>query len=401
MLDIESDYSDSPRAFEEESASESSTAGLESPDFVEVGDAEVSTEYGSTSSVKVVEVNGTQPSTSGHRAEVTETSVLVAHPGEGVLTVVTGRQRVPMAKPKGLAFEVDFLEPNALNETELAKIRAEFHISESVVMRIPGPLESLSNPYSEVVFFTNAFKHGLRLPLRHSVQKILAQIGYAPGQFNMNFWITFLGMITAFSMAGEGEPSYEQFAHLYSVTRAKSADQGGWVQSNCLSAGQRGHFVVGVPSSQKTWRRRRVLVFGAWESALGVIVERHIPTTFQTVVSLKRPIATKKEVEIIERIRSKIAEEERVFRILLDFGNFFKVGLISEAEHARRQKEKEEEQRRKMAGCRAMNEATRKWLESRAPPEEEEGRLTKAKDETASSGRGGFCARGDDDRLSS
>ncbi|CAL8135707.1 unnamed protein product [Prunus armeniaca] len=187
-------------------------------------------------------------------------------------------------------------------------------------MRIPGPLESLSNPDGEVVFFTDAFKHGLRL-------------------------------------------------------RAKSADQGGWVQSNCLSTGQRGHFVVGVPSSQKTWHRRRVLVSGAWESSPNVIVERHIPTTFQTVgrpiecrsvalkrpelycrivVSLKRPIATKREVEIIERVRSKIAKEERV-------------GLISEAEHARKQKEKEEEQRRKMASGRAMNEATRRRLESQAP----------------------------------
>ncbi|CAL2247267.1 unnamed protein product [Prunus armeniaca] len=163
MSDIELDYSDSPRAFEGESKSESSTVGLESLDFVEVGDAEVSTESGSTSSVEVLEVNGTQPSTSGHRVEATKASVSVAHPGEGVLTVVTRRQRVPMAKQKGLVFKVDFLEPNSLNKTELAKIRPEFHISESVMMRIPGPLESLSNPDGEVVFFTDAFKHGLRL----------------------------------------------------------------------------------------------------------------------------------------------------------------------------------------------------------------------------------------------
>ncbi|KAL6276886.1 hypothetical protein ACE6H2_020487 [Prunus campanulata] len=150
-------------------------------------------------------------------------------------------------------------------------------------MRIPEPLESLSDNDKGVVFFTDVFKHGLRLPLRHSVQKILAAIGYAPGQYNPNFWITLLGTIAAFNLAGEGEPSYEQWAQLYSVTRAKSADHGGWVQSNCLSAGQRGHFVVGVPSSQKTWRKRRVIVSSDWESAPGVIVERRIPTTFQTV----------------------------------------------------------------------------------------------------------------------
>ncbi|CAL8991908.1 unnamed protein product, partial [Prunus brigantina] len=131
------------------------------------------------------------------------------------------------------------------------------------------------------------------------VQKILAAIGYAPGQFNPNFWITLLGTITAFGIAGEGEPSYEQFAHLYSVTRAKSADQGGWVQSNSL------------------------------ESAPGVIVERHIPTTFQMIVSLKWPIATKREIEVIERVRSRIPEEDRFHKALLDFKNLFRAGLIS------------------------------------------------------------------------
>ncbi|CAL9007051.1 unnamed protein product [Prunus brigantina] len=232
-------------------------------------------------------------------------------------------------------------------------------------MRIPEPLESLSNPKGEAVFFTDVFKHGLRLPLRHSVQKILAAIGYAPGQFNPNFWITLLGTITALGIAGEGEPSYEQFAHLYSVMRAKSADQGGWVQSNCLAAGQRGHFVVGVPTLQKTWRRHRVLVSGAWESAPGVIVERHIPTTFQTIVSLKRPIATKREIEVIERVRSVIPEDERFHKTLLDFKNLYRAGLISGPEYLRRKKE-EEEKENEMAGGREMNEATRRRLEARA-----------------------------------
>ncbi|XP_021822610.1 uncharacterized protein LOC110764017 [Prunus avium] len=273
-----------------------------------------------------------------------------------------------MAKPKGPVFGVDHLEPNALTVAELAKIRALYNIPDFVVMQIPGPLESLSNPETEVCFFTDVFKHGLRLPLRHSVQKILAQIGYAPGQFNPNFWITLLGTITAFGIAGEGEPSYEQFVNLYNVMRAKSADQGGWVQSNCLAASQKGHFVVEVSSSKKTWHKRWVLVSGAWESAPGVVVERHIPTTFQTVVSLKWPIAPKRDVEAIERVREKIAKGDRFWKDLLDFGNLHKAGLITGAEHTRREKEKhEEEERKKMAGGRPMNEATRRRLESRAP----------------------------------
>ncbi|CAL2237462.1 unnamed protein product [Prunus armeniaca] len=114
-----------------------------------------------------------------------------------------------MARPKGPVFNVDFLEPNTLTEAELAKIRVEYHIPDLVVMRLQGPLESLSDPEEEVVFSTNVFKHGLQLPWRHSVQMILAQIGYAPRQFSPNFWITLLGTITEFDITGEGEPSYE------------------------------------------------------------------------------------------------------------------------------------------------------------------------------------------------
>ncbi|CAL8992337.1 unnamed protein product [Prunus brigantina] len=371
MSDTESDCSRSPRAFDGETASESTTEGLDSADFEETerGAPEVSTDSGSTSSVEIVGVNGARPSTSGRQALEAEEDVSVADPGEGVLTVVRGPQRIPMAKPTEIVFGVDHLEPNIMTEADLAKIRALYNIPDSVKMRIPEPLEKLSKPTGETVFFTDVFKHGLRLPLRHSVQKILAAIGYALGQFNPNFWITLLGTITAFGIAGEGEPSYEQFAHLYSLTRAKSADQGGWVQSNCLAAGQRGHFVVGVPSSQKTWRRHRVLVSEAWESAPGVIVERHIPTTFQMIVSLKRPIATRREIEVIECVRSRISEEDRFHKALLDFKNLFRAGLISEPEYLRRKKEeegKEEESKYCLAGGREMNEATRRRLEARA-----------------------------------
>ncbi|CAB4278509.1 unnamed protein product [Prunus armeniaca] len=115
------------------------------------------------------------------------------------------------------------------------------------------------------------------------------------------------------------------------------------------------------------WRRHQVLVSGAWESAPWVIVQRSILTFFQTFVSLKQPIAIRREVEVIERVQGKVAEEDRFFKTLLDFGNLFKVSLISEPEHARRQKEKEEEEKRNMAGGRAMTDAIRRWLESRAP----------------------------------
>ncbi|CAL9017677.1 unnamed protein product [Prunus brigantina] len=164
----------------------------------------------------------------------------------------------------------------------IAKYRRQYLIPDSVRMRIPTPIESLSKPKDgEVVFFTDVLLQRVRLPLQPAVQKILAMIGYAPGQFNPNFWVALMGVVTAFGMAGQGEPSYEQFSHMYSVTRSKTTDHGGWVQANYLRAAERGHFVSHVPTSQKSWRNRRVLLSGDWESPPGSPVRFHIPTTFQ------------------------------------------------------------------------------------------------------------------------
>ncbi|CAL9018064.1 unnamed protein product, partial [Prunus brigantina] len=172
--------------------------------------------------------------------------------------------------PKEPVFGVDYLEPNRLTEADIARFRKEYFIPDSVKMRIPTPTESLSKPEDgEVVFFTDVLLQGVRLPLQPAVQKILAQIGYAPGQFNPNFWVALMGVVTAFGMAGQGEPSYEQFSHLYSITKSKSRDQGGWVQANCLRAAERGHFISHVPTSHKTWRKRLVLLSGDWESPSG------------------------------------------------------------------------------------------------------------------------------------
>ncbi|CAL9029222.1 unnamed protein product, partial [Prunus brigantina] len=317
MSDTESDYSRSPRAFDGETASESTTEGLDSADFEETerGAPEVSTDSGSTSSVEVVGVNGAQPSTSGRRVGEAEGDVTVADPGEGVLSVVRGPQRIPMAKPKEIVFGVDHLEPNVMTVAELAKIRALYNIPESVKMRIPEPLESLSSPKGEVVFFTDVFKHGLRLPLRHSCDE------------------------------GEECRSRGMGAVELSVGRTEGAlCGGGAVVSEDVAAASG----TGIRSP-----------------APGVIVERHIPTHFQTVVSLKRPIATKREIEVIERVRSRIPEEDRFHKALLDFKNLFRAGLISEPEYLRRKKE-EEEKEEGMARRREMNEATRRRLEARA-----------------------------------
>ncbi|CAL9011528.1 unnamed protein product [Prunus brigantina] len=213
-----------------------------------------------------------------------------------------------MAKPKDLVFGVDHLESNVLTEAEVAKIRALYNIPKSVKMRILGPLESLSNPKGEVVFFTDVFKHGLRLPLRHSVQKILAVIGYAPGQ-------------------AEG------------ALRSWGAD----LVENLASASGAGVWSLGI--------------------GVGSDCGEAYPH-FLLDMSLKRPIAMKTEIEVMECVRSRIAKEGRVHKALLDYKNLYKASLISEPEYRRRKEEEEEERRSK---GREMTDATRRRLQSRAP----------------------------------
>ncbi|CAL2237007.1 unnamed protein product [Prunus armeniaca] len=271
-----------------------------------------------------------------------------------VSVVYPSNPRVPMGVPKELVFGVDYLEPNRITKKEIARFRAEYFIPDLVGMRIPNPTESLSSPKDdEVVFFTDVLLQGVRLPLQPAVQRILAQIGYALGQFNLNFWVALMGVVTAFGMVGEGEPSYEQFSHLYSVTKSKCADHGGWVQANCLKATERGHFINAVPTSQKTWRKRRVLLSGDWESPSGHPVRFHIPTTFQIAGKLKQPSATQAEIRQIETVRLKVPAVERVYPKLLFTANLIKARLVNPAEMT---------EDRKVAEAKRMNESSKRRL---------------------------------------
>ncbi|BFG20695.1 hypothetical protein CerSpe_069690 [Prunus speciosa] len=230
-------------------------------------------------------------------------------------------------------------------------------IPHSVGMRIPGPTESLSKPKDgEVAFFTDVLQQGVRLPLQAPVQRILAHIGYAPGQFNPNFWAVLMGVVTAFGLTDEEGPSYEQFSHLYSITKSKSTDHGGWVQANCLKASERGHFLNAVPTSQKSWRNRRVLLSGDWESPSGVPVRFSIPTIFQIagrllpcrsvdqssfrgltcfvifVGKLKQPTATQSELRQLDKVRLKVPAGDREYPQFLFTANLIRAHLANPAE---------------------------------------------------------------------
>ncbi|CAL8149631.1 unnamed protein product [Prunus armeniaca] len=296
---------------------------------------------------------------SGGRQSDTSTSgrgESAAKPSSGprVSVVYPSNPRVPMGVPKENLFGVDYLGSNKITDREIAKFRAEYRIPNSVRMRIPGPTESLSTPKDgEVVFFTDVLVQGVWLPLQPAIQRILAQIGYAPGQFNPNFWVALMGVITAFGMAGEGSPSYEQFSHLYNITKSKCVDHGGWVQANCLRAADRGHFVSWVPTSQKSWTNRRVLLSSDWESPSGQLVRFRIPTTFQIAGKLKQPIATQAEIQKVERVRRKVPAEKRVYPQFLFTANLIQAQLVDPAEMT---------EKRRVAEAKRMNESSKRCL---------------------------------------
>ncbi|CAL2237450.1 unnamed protein product [Prunus armeniaca] len=143
--------------------------------------------------------------------------------------------------------------------------------------------------------------------------------------------VALMGVVTAFGMAEEGEPSYEQFSYLYSITKSKSADHGGWVQANYLRASERGHFVSTVQTSQKSRRNRRVLLSG----------------------KLKHLSPTKSEIQQIDKVRLKVPAVERIYPKFLFTENLVRARLVNPAEMTNA---------RKAAEAKKMNESSKRRL---------------------------------------
>lgn len=165
-----------------------------------------------------------------------------------------------------------------------------------------------------------------------------------------------MGVITAFGLAEEEEPSYEQFSYLYNVTKSKCAGHGGWVQANCLRDFELGHFVRAVLTSQKSWRNRRVLLSGDWESPSERPIRFSVPTTFQITGrslaflsigyqadrflnhfccfagKLKQPTPTQSEIRQIDKVMLKVPVIERVYPDFLFTENLIKARLVDPAE---------------------------------------------------------------------
>ncbi|CAL2229627.1 unnamed protein product [Prunus armeniaca] len=105
---------------------------------------------------------------------------------------------------------------------------------------------------------------GLRLPTATDVvPMMLAKLGYAPEQYNPNFWILLHGVYIAWCLIRLGEPTFEQFMYLYSISKQH------WSFGWCL---------------------------------LGKTVTKHIPTHFQFIGSVKwGPISKEQEDEVESR----------------------------------------------------------------------------------------------------
>lgn len=124
-----------------------------------------------------------ETSTSGRRDAAAKSSSL-----PNVTVALQGNTRVSLGKPKEFLFGVDYLEPNKITMAKLSKYCAEYLIPDSVKWRILRPTESLSNPKDgEVAFFTDILTLGIGLSLQPTVQRILAHLGHASGQYNPNF----------------------------------------------------------------------------------------------------------------------------------------------------------------------------------------------------------------------
>ncbi|BBN67666.1 hypothetical protein Prudu_148S000100, partial [Prunus dulcis] len=130
----------------------------------------------------------------------------------------------------------------------------------------------------------------------------------------------------AWWLAGLGEPTFEQFMYLYSIS--KQQGNFGWVQANCRKAKERGYFIGHKPTTQKSWRNRWCMAYGDWECPPGKRVVQHIPTHFQSIGSVKWGPISKQQEDEVEWVRAQLSEAERECGNLVTQKNLFESGLL-------------------------------------------------------------------------
>ncbi|CAL8999639.1 unnamed protein product [Prunus brigantina] len=218
---------------------------------------------------------------------------------------------------------------------------------------------------------------------------MLSRLGYAPGQYNPNFWCILHGVYIAWWLAKRGEPSFEQFMHLYSVSRQHG--NFGWVQVNCRKAKERGYFIGQPPSSQKTWRNRWFFAFGDWECWPGQTVSNHVPTHFQSIGSVKCRPVSKEEEEEIELVRRLVPQEARELKNIVTPALLLQSGLlqgmaevpkkvVTVLEDSPKVVVDQDERQRKLRERREKDRANRAKKQARGAPSTAEGSAARAAD---------------------
>ncbi|BBH00055.1 hypothetical protein Prudu_009956 [Prunus dulcis] len=216
---------------------------------------------------------------------------------------------------------------NMLTEAKLAQLRTYFCVPAYVGLRLPTEADVVRYPSDDsVMIFTDMYRYGFRLPFHLWVQMMLAKLGYAPGQYNPNFWILLHGVYIAWWLAGLGEPTFEHFMYLYSIS--KQQGNFGWVQANCRKAKERGYFIKHKPTTQKSWRNRWCMAYGDWESLPGKRVVQHIPTHFQSIGSVKWGPISKEQEDEVEWVRAQLSETQRECGNLVTQKNLLESGLL-------------------------------------------------------------------------
>ncbi|CAL9019049.1 unnamed protein product [Prunus brigantina] len=201
---------------------------------------------------------------------------------------------------------------NILIEVRLAELQTYYCVLPYMGLRLPTASDVVRYPpEGSVMIFTDMYQHGLRLSFHPWVQMMLAKLGYAPRQYNPNFWLLLHGLYIAWWLVGLGEPTFEQFMFLYSISKQQGSF--GWVQANCRKAKERGYFIGHKPSTQKSWRNRWCLTYGDWECQLGKTVSKHIPTHFYPAFC--KEVSTWVAVDLDDAEMQRRARESRAKRV--------------------------------------------------------------------------------------
>ncbi|CAL2227125.1 unnamed protein product [Prunus armeniaca] len=133
-------------------------------------------------------------------------------------TVVVASASVGMEIPVGVLLP----KRNRMSLYELEELKMEYGVPDLMGLRLPTSTDVMRYPPKGcVMIFSAMYKYGLRLQLHPWVQMMLAKLGYASGQYNPNFWIVLHEVYTTWLLAKLGEPTFEQFMHLFSVSRQK------------------------------------------------------------------------------------------------------------------------------------------------------------------------------------